>query len=125
VATNVWMLRKRIELWVPVENRPMPVIPVIRRESTLLWTDVNPCPSASSGQALRGGDSNGGFHLVGWKGSNCSSEFRRIAYNRIGSERMQKVVCVVRGQLKERGLGLEFFPTYHVPSTTYLLPASW
>ena len=37
-----------------------------KRESTFSWTDVDPRPSASSGQALRGGDENGDFHLLGW-----------------------------------------------------------
>jgi hypothetical protein len=38
------------------------------RESSFFRTDVDPRPSASSGQALRGGDNNGDFHLVGWAG---------------------------------------------------------
>jgi hypothetical protein len=37
-----------------------------KRESSSMWTGLDPRPSASSGQAFRGGDNTGDFHLLGW-----------------------------------------------------------
>jgi len=59
----------------------MPVIHVSRRESTFLWTDVNPRRSASSGQALRGGNNNGDFHLRGWAAGPCALSRNSTRYS--------------------------------------------
>ena len=48
-----------------LESHPLPVIPA-ERESSPMWADLDPHPSASSGQALRGGDSTADFRLFGW-----------------------------------------------------------
>ena len=85
------------------------------------WT---PALRQAQGKLFAGDYSNGDFHLVGWKRSNCSSEFPRMAYNRIGSERMLKVASVVRRpwSVERTRLGAGVFP--HLPPTIYHIPSS-
>jgi hypothetical protein len=49
-----------------IASYAFPLTSFSRWESVGFWADADPCPSAGSGRALRGGNDDDEFHLFGW-----------------------------------------------------------